>query len=130
MEQYKTAPFILPDGSLDLTTGPVRDTEVFLRHGFITDGSEQFLDGGIHIYPKEVFCPWNNDIAAVEKTKNTATIHWYTGSWLSEKEQQEVQRYREYMRKRRIKERVKRIIGENGYHAAQKCWSIIKGSKR
>ena len=33
MEDYHDIPFILPDGGYDTKTCPVRNTEVFLRHG-------------------------------------------------------------------------------------------------
>lgn len=85
MKAYETTPFIRPDGSLDVLPCPQRDLDTFLFHGLICDGADQILDDGTHIYPQEFFSPCNN-LGWVRRTKNTATIHWFTASWHTEEE--------------------------------------------
>lgn len=112
MEEYTVDPFILPDGSPDLTTAPVRNTKIFLRHGFVQDGSEQILDGGVHIYPKSVFNPWNLELSRFEKTADTASIHWYAGSWCPEEEQNYIQKKLAKKRKASIKRFCQAVLGK------------------
>ncbi|MBO4687406.1 MAG: glycosyl transferase [Clostridiales bacterium] len=81
MEYYEKNPFILPDGTMNTVTCPQRETEVFESHGLIFDGSEQILDGGIHIYPSEYFCPRSWSVNPKRLSENTFSIHWFAGSW-------------------------------------------------
>ncbi|HAL58718.1 MAG TPA: hypothetical protein DCP64_04460, partial [Sarcina sp.] len=53
----------------------------FLAHGFIVDDREQTLDGYIHIYPTDYFCPVSFDSSKKNFTPNTISIHWYAASW-------------------------------------------------
>ena len=126
MEDYRDIPFILPDGEYDLTTCPMRNTDVLLRHGFKRDGSEQLLDGMIHIYPKEVLCPWNDMTGTVDITEKTVTIHWYSGSWLLEEEQPDRAGYRDFLLRKKRKDSIIEVFGEGGYLFAQKFWNAVK----
>ena len=112
MQDYQGIPFLFPDGSYDKTTCPVRNTEIFLKHGFVQDGSEQMLDGGIHIYPKRVFNPWNLALSRFEKTADTVSIHWYAGSWCPESGQNYIQKALVRQRKASLKRACRAVLGK------------------
>lgn len=60
-------------------------TEALKRKGLRTDGRSQKVDG-IQIYSRDYFCPidfWGN----WHKTDNTYSIHYFSASWLPEKEE-------------------------------------------
>ena len=128
MQQYQSIPFILPDGSYDDLSCPERNTEVFLRHGLKANNKDQILDGNIRIYPEEVFSPIQFSTGIMRKTKRTATIHWFAGSWMSS----EKLKWRDEMRKTLNKERrknklrnilygtVKRLLGSDSYEILKK----------
>lgn len=82
MEDYTSISFVLDDGSYDMTSCPVRNTNVFLRHGLIQNGQYQEIDG-FALYPKDVFCPKDNSTKKIIVTDNTSCIHHYSGSWVS-----------------------------------------------
>jgi mannosyltransferase OCH1-like enzyme len=53
---------------------------------------ESFSGEDYHILPSEYFSPKNFFTGKIEKTKNTYTIHHYTGSWLPESVQKDTQK--------------------------------------
>ena len=126
LADYQSIPFVLADGSFDQTSCPVRNTEVFLKHGFNQDGSEQVLADGIHIYPSEVLNPKSLVTGEVRRTEETVSIHWYEASWLPEEERlagkkREAQARRKN-RRRRCHESIRRILGE-------RCYTVLKDLK-
>ena len=95
MEDYCHIPFVLEDGSFDMTSCPVRNTAVLVRHGLVQNGEKQEIGNDCLIYPTEVFCPISYYNGKLKKTKNTVSIHWFTASWKSE----QYLKQREKMRK-------------------------------
>ena len=83
MAIYENISFLLPDGTMDLTPCTVRETPIFVRHGLIRDNSEQILDDGTRIYPKEYLDPGNWGSYYVYKTEHTISVHHYMSSWYS-----------------------------------------------
>lgn len=83
MDDYRDVPFVLPDGSFDRTPCPQRNTQAFLRHGLVRDGSHQVLEGGILVLPREYLCPMDMQTGELCVTKNTLSIHHYSASWHS-----------------------------------------------
>lgn len=81
MTDYNDIPFMLDDGTCDLTPCPVRNTKVLERYGLIADGSTQLLDGNIQILSSEWLCPYYAWSGKTRRTKNTISIHWYSASW-------------------------------------------------
>lgn len=81
MDDYRDIPFILPDGSLDQTPCPQRNTNVFLRHGLKQDDSLQLLEDGAAILPSRFLCPVDNRTRMMRKTKDMISIHHYSASW-------------------------------------------------
>lgn len=117
MADYQDIPFILPDGSFDQVTCPVRNTNVLMHHGFQSSGLEQLLDDTIHIYPKPFFNPWNVKEARFEFEKDTASIHWYSGSWCPDESKNHIQNALKRERINRFKHLTKKIIGNRIYSA-------------
>lgn len=85
LEEYETAHFIRPDGSLDLTTNVTRITNACLREGLVLNNQKQTI-AGFTLYPKDYFCPLSHENGKLEKTENTVAIHWFAGSWKSSEE--------------------------------------------
>lgn len=83
LEYYDTAHFILPDGSLNLTTNVVTITNQMKKHGFKPNNQYQVLNG-YAFYPNNVFCPFLERLGDKEYMKDTVTIHHFAGSWKSQ----------------------------------------------
>lgn len=76
---YEGIHFILPDGSYDLTTNPVRISAIMRKNGFVQDGTEQSYKD-MHVFPVDFFCP-RQSTGEYFKTENTYCDHHYMGSW-------------------------------------------------
>ncbi len=85
MKTYDEISFILPNGNLNLRPSPGIQTEILIKLGLSTDGKEQIIDNGCHIYPKAYFNPCNLDTSEIIVEDSTISIHHYAGSWLTEK---------------------------------------------
>lgn len=74
------------DSLLDGTGGvigcPRLNTSALLPLGLVQDGTEQYL-GGAHIYPVEVFNPFDSPTGILNKTARTVSVHWYAGACLT-----------------------------------------------
>ena len=79
--EYESASFYKNDGALDLSTIVERTTERLKIHG-LENKNEIQSAMGISVYPSEYFCPINMNTGKLEITKNTHSIHRYTGSWV------------------------------------------------
>ena len=100
MNQYDGIPFIRQDGTMYITTCLERELPVFIKHGLLLDGKEQLLENEIHIYPADYFSPYDFYTGWMKKTKNTASIHWFSASWYDDEQ-------RRNLVKRRRKNRVR-----------------------
>lgn len=80
MAYYDTVSFINADGSNNLTTNVRIITRICLEHGLVQNNTLQDICGFV-LYPNDVFCPINYYDHKLYKTANTATIHWFSGSW-------------------------------------------------
>ncbi|CCY93722.1 uncharacterized protein BN804_00366 [Firmicutes bacterium CAG:884] len=101
LEYYDDKHFVLEDGSLDLTTNTETITEYFVKKGLKMNNTKQIIDG-FALYPNDYFCPVNHDDHKLNKTKNTYTIHWFSGSWMPKKDKLKIKTY----------QFLKRILGE------------------
>lgn len=84
MDDYRDIAFVHPDGSLDQTPCPQRNTEAFLRHGLRQDDSRQLLDGGVLILPSRYLCPIDNRTRRRTRSRDTISVHHYSASWQDE----------------------------------------------
>lgn len=82
LNKYKVLSFQNRDGSLNLKTVVSYTTEVLKESGLQNVKGIQKV-GGIIIYPKEFFNPFDNNTGKLSLTKNTRSIHWYNKTWVS-----------------------------------------------
>lgn len=95
---YAERPFILPDGSYDLTPNPFPITETCVKHGLVLDGNKQQLDF-ITIYPKDYFCPYNRATEELNITENTYTIHYFNGAWINDEKKKIITKRKQIVQK-------------------------------
>ena len=113
MDSYEECHFLKEDGNLNLTPAPVLNSETLKPLGF--DSTDRIQDlGEMMLYPSEYFCPL---LGGHRRTENTVSIHWYSGSWLPEKERKQQEEYVQKLKKelniRTIKHAIKAIVGED-----------------
>ncbi|MFV8272717.1 glycosyltransferase family 32 protein [Faecalibacterium prausnitzii] len=85
LDEYETAHFILPDGTVDKTTNVERITNACLKYGFIPNNKKQTINT-FTLLPKDYLCPKNNKTGELKISDNTLAIHHFDGSWLSSEE--------------------------------------------
>ena len=101
LKDYDNIPFVLPDGSYNLTPCPDRNTEALKRLGMDLENKNQtFMD--ITFLPDEYLCPMDYYTGKKTITENTYSIHHYSASWTAS------------ITKRTT--RIKRIIGVKMYN--------------
>lgn len=61
---------------------PQLNTQALLPFGLELNGQQQNV-GGAEVYPTEYFNPYESTTGRLNKTKNTVSVHWYSGSWMS-----------------------------------------------
>ena len=123
MSTYENIPFVLNDGTCDLTVCGARDTEIFRKYGFESKDEFQNIYGAI-IYPSEYFCTsiWN------PKTDNTYTFSEYSGSWRNPKDVKKDKRELRIQKCRMVahfiihfpNKLIQRLIGKNKYEKLKK----------
>ena len=101
LRDYDDLSFVLPDGSLDLTPCPDRNTAALKCLGMDTEKRDQVFMG-VKFLPREYLCPMDYYTGKKKITKNTYSIHHYCASWTSK------------VTKRTT--RIKRIIGLKWYN--------------
>lgn len=82
LRYYDTASFYHADGSLNLTSNVKIMTDICSKLGLQQNNTFQVLEG-FALYPRDVFCPVSHKDGKLHKTKATATIHWFAGSWMN-----------------------------------------------
>lgn len=83
MDAYSGIHFLKADGSFDLTTNPIRITEVMRKRGFLPNGLQQdYLD--MRVFPVDYFCP-RQTTGEILITENTYCDHHFMGSWSENK---------------------------------------------
>lgn len=82
LADYDDIPFILPDGSYDLTPCPDRNTKVLLNLGMDINNKNQIFMG-IRMLPEDFLCPMKYYTGKKKITKNTYSIHHFSASWIS-----------------------------------------------
>lgn len=80
LHYYDDISFYNQDGSFNYTTNVAIMTDICLELGLQPNNAYQVING-FALYPKDVFCPISYATGRLEKTKSTATIHWFAGSW-------------------------------------------------
>lgn len=85
LEYYENVSFIKLDGTYNTTTICIYFTELLKKYGFYGNNKKQKC-GPFTIYPKEYFCPFNDQTGVLSKTDNTYAIHWYSKTWMTSRE--------------------------------------------
>lgn len=122
MADYQEIPFVLPDGSFDQTSCPVRNTQVFLKRGFLQKDEEQVVRNEMHIYPCEFFSPMSCETGIMTITPNTYSIHHFAASWVDpQKQREKKRRWKNYRRHRQVE----KILGEQWFTLLRKLVRIV-----
>lgn len=102
LEYYSGRHFLLPDGTLDLTTNVDIIGGLMEEKGFILKNGLYNFQNIITIFPKDYFCPKSHTTGKIELTENTYTIHHFAGSWKNSSD--------------RLKRRIVHLIGVKTVH--------------
>ena len=84
LSDYDDIPFVMPDGSPDLTPCPDRNTETLKKLGMDVKNTDQTFMG-MRFLPREYLCPMDYYTGKKEITDKTYSIHHYCASWTSKK---------------------------------------------
>lgn len=87
MKDYDNTHFKLENGNLDLQPCPIKNSNsinMILKQ--FDDRTKICEHKNNYFYPKEYFCPMDNMTEEINITKNTVSIHHFSGFWLSEKD--------------------------------------------
>lgn len=76
LDIYEKMPFIQEDGSLNLKTSPVIQSEVMEKYGFEKNGEFQ-LKNNVAVYPMEFFAPTDYEGVVGRITEYTHSIHHF-----------------------------------------------------
>lgn len=110
MDDYADIPFLLDDGSVDLKPCPVRNTEVFLKHGLKQDDSRQILSDNVLILPTVCLCPYDYHLNPTGDLKEAYSIHWFSASWFDEANRKSLHDWRKSVRRDRLIHTPNRIL--------------------
>lgn len=118
LAHYDTAVFRRSDGSLDVTTNVEVLTRLCVDRGLRLDGKKQEV-AGLTVYPKPVFCPVEFESGRLRRSLGTVAIHWFSGSWHTQAEIDQIElerRQRQAQRASEIRYRIgTAVLGEKGY---------------
>ena len=84
LKDYDDIPFVLADGTYDITPCPKRNTIALEKLGMDLNNKNQIFMG-IHMLPDDYLCPVNYFTGKKVITKNTYSIHHFCASWISPK---------------------------------------------
>lgn len=72
----------LLDGGQGVISCPQLNTAALVKLGLRQSGERQNV-AGAEILPVDWLNPYESTTGRLNKTKNTVSVHWYTGAWLS-----------------------------------------------
>lgn len=97
-KDYESRPFVKEDGSLDMSTCPVRFTNVIAKHGLVKNGGFQIVED-ITVYPFEYLTGKSFDTGIVYSSDLAYSLHHHNGSWVPGNTQQSMnERYEDIAR--------------------------------
>lgn len=82
LEDYNDIFFVKPDGSLDLTPCPDRNSKSLKELGMNLENKDQIFNG-VRFLPDEYLSPMDYYTGKKHITKKTYSIHHYAASWTS-----------------------------------------------
>lgn len=136
--EYNTISFKNSENIYDLTPCPVRNTKILKKYGLLTTGITQLINSDILVLAPEYLCPVSYDTGKIKITDNTISIHWYSGSWLTDEEHK---KHEDAQRIRRRNEQVdyiihipnrifRHLLGDKNYAALKRKAKKIKPNNR
>ena len=131
MDDYENIPFILPDGNMDMTPCPIRNTKPFIELGLIQNGETQTIDNCL-VLATHILCPVSYYDQKEDFRDDTVSIHHFSSSWETKAKQKErKKRISKANRKEKIdslkhipNRMLKKLFGEKRY---EKIKNRIKG---
>lgn len=85
LDARETVPFINADKQLNLATCGYYETSPLVQHGLKVNGETQVIGNGrMTVYAAEFFHPFDYMSGETRVTKNTHSVHHFSGSWLGE----------------------------------------------
>lgn len=123
LQYYDDAEFYNPSGEITYITNVTIMTQICIEKGLVQNNALQEVED-FTLYPKDYFCPLSYSDLKLRKTKNTVTIHWFSGSWHTEEEKEEHRRIatikKRYARKEKIqvfrKNLFSKLLGKENYN--------------
>lgn len=116
LDYYQNHNFADENGNIDITTNVQILSRILLGMGFEKENKEQVLED-IHIYERDIFCPKKMDDGTFRTTDRTVTIHYLSGSWLTDREKKRGTNkiWRNVCRPvlKKIREGLIKLMGEN-----------------
>lgn len=85
LDSFNNDVFIKEDGTENIETICMRETNILCEHGLSLNGTLQCVLGTT-VFPTEYFCPLNFTGGKLEITEKTYSIHHYESSWYNERE--------------------------------------------
>jgi hypothetical protein len=79
LEYYTGRHFILPDGTLDMTTNTQIISSIMERNGFVLENGYQVYKDCMHMFPRDYFSPIH--YGKLILTENSHCIHHFASSW-------------------------------------------------
>ena len=83
LDRYEDVTFKDEDGNMNTVVTGKYTTEVFLRHGLVTNGEEQTVENW-KIYPFWFFYPVKVINNRTYYKDDTCIVHWFEGTWFPE----------------------------------------------
>lgn len=89
LDFYSNRHFIV-NGVPDLTASPNFTTKIMEEYGFSMENKKQYIKGNL-LLPTEYFCPRNYISGNLQITKNTVSVHCFSGSWMKPHQRYDIQ---------------------------------------
>lgn len=86
LDYYNNLNFLDSDGNPNEITIVKHTTNLLISKGLRAHNNVQNVEG-VWIYPVDYFNPFNDNTGKLDITENTRSIHWYSKSWLSRRDQ-------------------------------------------
>lgn len=117
---YDNKPFILNNGSLDMTTNTKSITEYMVTKGLKLNDQYQDIDDLVVMYPHDYFCPKDHATGIIHLTSRSVCIHHFAMSWVDSKKRRLVN----------IKKSMIRVFGTKVVERIIKIFNLKQLKKR
>jgi mannosyltransferase OCH1-like enzyme len=95
LKYYNNKHFIDKDGNPELIPNTNIITQISIdKFNLQISNSYQVLEGDVHIFPSEYFCPMNWESRKIDPTNNSYALHHFAGSWIEGKEKEKYIKFR------------------------------------